>query len=244
MVGEPEHGRSLRRLVGADALEHAGAVVQRVGEDVDLRLVPVDEVPVHPDLRGRRDRHGVSLATRRGDRVTHGRGATGDRLGARGADPIGGVGLAEEVEHQRGRQDRGTGIGDPLAGDVGRRAVDRLEHRRPGARRVEVRRRRQPDAARHGAAEVGEDVAEQVVGDDHVVALRVLDEVDRRRVDVVVGGADGGELGARPRRTCAARGRRRTSARSSCGRASGAGAGASRRARTRSARSARRPCAC
>ena len=37
-----------------------------------------------------------------------------------------------------------------------------------------------------GATEVGEDVAEQVVGDDHVVALRVLDEVDARSVDVVV----------------------------------------------------------
>ena len=30
-------------LVGADALEHAGAVVQRVGEHVDLGLVPVDQ---------------------------------------------------------------------------------------------------------------------------------------------------------------------------------------------------------
>ena len=48
------------------------------------------------------------------------------------------------------------------------------------------------------AAEVGEDVAEQVVGDDHVVALRVLHEVDARRVDVVVRRADlrvlGGDL--------------------------------------------------
>ena len=43
-----------------------------------------------------------------------------------------------------------------------------------------------PDAARHGSAEVGEDVAEQVVGHDHVVAVWVLHEVDARRVDVVV----------------------------------------------------------
>src|SRR5205085_6436664 len=34
----------------ADALEHAAPVVQRVGEDVDLGVVPVDELAVHPDL--------------------------------------------------------------------------------------------------------------------------------------------------------------------------------------------------
>ena len=60
VLGQAEHGRALRGLVGADALEHAGAVVQRVGEDVDLRLVPVDELAVHPDLRRRLDRHRVA----------------------------------------------------------------------------------------------------------------------------------------------------------------------------------------
>ena len=67
-----------------------------------------------------------------------------------------------------------------------------------------------PDAAGDRATEVGEDVAEQVVGDDHVVATRVLHEVDARGVDVVVRGGDVGVLGARPRRRRAARGRRRT----------------------------------
>src|SRR5215212_7532471 len=77
-----------------------------------------------------------------GDLVTDGRGAPGDRLGAGFADALGGVGLAEEVEHEGGRQDRGARIGDVGAGDVGRRAVDGLEHRWARASRVEVGRRR------------------------------------------------------------------------------------------------------
>src|SRR5205823_2472954 len=36
----------------------APAVVQRGVEDVDRRVVPVDELAVHPDLLGGRDRHG------------------------------------------------------------------------------------------------------------------------------------------------------------------------------------------
>ena len=52
MVGEPEDGRPLRRVVAADALEHAGAVVEAVRADVDARVVPVDELAVHPDLLG------------------------------------------------------------------------------------------------------------------------------------------------------------------------------------------------
>jgi hypothetical protein len=36
-------------VVGPDALEDAGAVVEAVREYVDLRVLPGDEVPVHPD---------------------------------------------------------------------------------------------------------------------------------------------------------------------------------------------------
>ena len=72
--------------------------------------------------------------------------------------------------------------------------MDRLEQRRPGARRVEVGRRGSPDPAGDRATEVGDDVAEHVVGDDHVVATRVLHEVDARGVDVVVHGGDVGVL--------------------------------------------------
>ena len=50
MVGQPEDGRALRRVVGADALEHAGSVVEPVRADVNLGVGPVDELAVHPDL--------------------------------------------------------------------------------------------------------------------------------------------------------------------------------------------------
>ena len=87
--------------------------------------------------------------------------------------------------------------GSAVAGarDVGRRAVDRLEQRRAGAGRIQVRRGGPPDPAGDRTTEVGEDVAEEVVGDDHVVALRALDEVDARGVDVVVAGRDVRVLG-------------------------------------------------
>ena len=68
-------------LVRADALEHAGAVVQRVREDVDLGVVPRNELAVHPDLLGRGDGHPRALRRRlvrrlqrRGDRVADLRG--------------------------------------------------------------------------------------------------------------------------------------------------------------------------
>ena len=50
MVGEPEDGRAVGGLVAPDALENAGTVVECVGEYVDLSLVPVDQLAVHPDL--------------------------------------------------------------------------------------------------------------------------------------------------------------------------------------------------
>ncbi len=52
VVGEAEHRRARGRVVAADALEHAGAVVEPVRGDVDLRVGPVDELAVHPDLLG------------------------------------------------------------------------------------------------------------------------------------------------------------------------------------------------
>ena len=53
VIGEAEDGRPLRRVVAADALEDAGAVVEPMRADVDLGVVPVDEPAVHPDLLGR-----------------------------------------------------------------------------------------------------------------------------------------------------------------------------------------------
>ena len=61
-------------------------------------------------------------------------------------------------------------VGDALAGDVRRRAVHGFEDRRVGA---DVRARRQAQAADQAGAQVGDDVAEQVGGDDDVELLRL-----------------------------------------------------------------------
>ena len=58
--------------------------------------------------------------------------------------------------------DRADRVGDALAGDVGRRAVNRLEHRRVRPLGVDVAARRHAEAARDRRADVGQDVAEQV----------------------------------------------------------------------------------
>jgi hypothetical protein len=47
-----EHRGADLGLVGADALEHARSVVQAVRQDVDLGVLPGDELPVHPDEVG------------------------------------------------------------------------------------------------------------------------------------------------------------------------------------------------
>ena len=67
---------------------------------------------------------------------------------------------------------------------IGRGPADRLEHRH--ALGVQVRPRRDAHPALDHRAQVGEDVAEHVVGDDHVEPGGVLDEVDAGGVDVDV----------------------------------------------------------
>ena len=52
MLGEPKYRRPLIGLVGADPLERSGAVVETVGQDMDGGVVPIDELPVHPDVLG------------------------------------------------------------------------------------------------------------------------------------------------------------------------------------------------
>ena len=111
-------------------------------------------------------------------------GAVVEHAGDGALDRACGGGLPELVEQQRDREDRAGGIGLAAAGDVGRRAVDRLED--AGAAVGERRRGREADAAADGGGEVGEHVAEQVLGHDHVVGGRPLDEQHRHRVDELV----------------------------------------------------------
>src|SRR5205814_5863202 len=52
VVRQPEDGGAVRRLVSPDSLEYARAVVEPVGTDMDPRVVPRDQLAVHPDLLG------------------------------------------------------------------------------------------------------------------------------------------------------------------------------------------------
>ena len=54
---QPEHCRAPVGLVGPDPFEHTVAVVERVGKHVNVCVVPVDELAVHPDLGRLVDRH-------------------------------------------------------------------------------------------------------------------------------------------------------------------------------------------
>src|SRR4030088_2253056 len=49
MIAMADDGGAMRRLIGADPLEHPSPVVQSVGEYVYLRVLPGDELSVVPD---------------------------------------------------------------------------------------------------------------------------------------------------------------------------------------------------
>ena len=85
------------------------------------------------------------------------------------------------VEHHRRRQDRAHGVRDVLSRERRRRPVHRLEERR--AARVDVARGGHAEAALQRPADVGDDVAEEVVGDDHLELPGILHEEHRQRVD-------------------------------------------------------------
>ena len=57
MVGEPEDRRTRGARVTPDPLEHPDSVVERVVQNVDLRIREVDEGAVHPDLLALRGHH-------------------------------------------------------------------------------------------------------------------------------------------------------------------------------------------
>src|ERR1700680_4054133 len=96
----------------------------------------------------------------------------------------GGGGRAAEVfEHQRSRPDLTDRVGDTLACDVRRRAVNRLEGRRINAFRIDIRRRRDADCAAHRWAQVGKNVAEQIGADHDVEPIRMLYELRAQDVD-------------------------------------------------------------
>jgi len=50
LVQAEDRGAAVGRPVRAHAFEDAHAVVQRMGQDVDRGVAPVDQLAVHPDL--------------------------------------------------------------------------------------------------------------------------------------------------------------------------------------------------
>ena len=100
--------------------------------------------------------------------------------------------FAEEIEHHLAGADRGQRIDHALPGVFRRAAADGLEHAR--ALRIDVAAGGDAHAALHHRAEVGDDVAEHVVGDDHVEPFGILDEPHRRGVHVGVIAFDGREI--------------------------------------------------
>src|SRR5699024_11673576 len=90
------------------------------------------------------------------------------------------------AQHQGHGEDRGARVGNPLPGDIRGRTVHGLEHGGVVVGRVDIARGGQADAAGHRARQVGQNVSEEVIGDDDVVAGWVGDYVDGRGVDVVV----------------------------------------------------------
>ena len=85
--------------------------------------------------------------------------------------------------HGRG-QNRAERIGQILARDRRRRAVHRLEHRRLAGMNIAAGGHAQ--AALQSGGEVGDDVAEHVIGHDHVEGPRIAHHLHAERVHVHV----------------------------------------------------------
>ena len=84
-------------------------------------------------------------------------------------------------QQQRDAQDGAAGVGDAAPRDVGRGAVDGFVETAPPV--PERRRRQHAERAGEHRGLVGEDVAEQVLGQHHIEVARPAQQVHRRRVD-------------------------------------------------------------
>ena len=116
--------------------------------------------------------------------------------------------FAELVEHHADGVDGGDRVDLAGAGVFRRAAAHRLEHAEPPVG-VDVAAGGDAHAALDDAGEVGDDVAEHVRRDDHVVELGVLHHPHAAGVDVVVVGLRCRDIPWRLPGTCATRGRGR-----------------------------------
>ena len=187
VVGVAEDRRADLGVVAADALEDAGAVVQAVREHVDLRVLPGDELPVHPDEV--RLLHVGSLKLGEhcvgglgGARVATEVARSAARRPARGPRPI--LRLPPPIRNRgRGAASwRPTGTSPAGSRSPGRRcrAPSRGRARTgPGPAVADRRAGQQAERAGEHAGLVAEDVAEHVLGEDHVEMARRGDELHR-----------------------------------------------------------------
>ncbi len=97
-----------------------------------------------------------------------------------GHDAVGCGALVDVPEHQHRRQQQRGRVREPLAGDVRRAAVHRLEHADVAA---EIGRADHAEAADQPGAQIRDDVAVEVRHHQHVELLRVHHQVHARRVD-------------------------------------------------------------
>ena len=100
------------------------------------------------------------------------------------------------AQQHRGRSDRAERVRDALPRDPRRRAVDRLEQPGPRTQRC---RRQQPERPHQHGRFVAQDIAEHVLGEDHVERRRLGDQLHRRKVDVQVLQAHVGVVATHPR---------------------------------------------
>ena len=101
-------------------------------------------------------------------------------------------GQGQVVEHHRAREDGRHRVGHPLPRQVGGGAVAGLEN---GVVITQVGRGSHSHPPHQSRRQVGEDVAQQVLGDDHVEPLGPADQLERGGVDVKVLGRDIGVTG-------------------------------------------------
>ena len=85
---------------------------------------------------------------------------------------LGGGLLAEMLQHHRAGPEAGDRIGDALAGDVERGAVDRLEHRRAAPLGIDVAGGRDAERAGQRRRQIGQDIGVQVGRHHGVDGLR------------------------------------------------------------------------
>ena len=215
--GVAEHRRpAVRHLVRAHALEDARAVVQRMREHVDLGVLVRDELAVHPDLMA----HVTAPPAPPWSRRRWSRCRPGPRGGRPSPGPCRPPILRQPPASSRPSPWRSmsaadriipSGLAIPWPAMSG--AVPWTGSNRPGPTPPKDGGRQHAQRAGEHRRLVGQDVAEHVLGDDHLEVARGGDQPHRGGVDEQVLeldvrellGVDAGDDGAPQPATCRAR---------------------------------------